>query len=42
MTLWVLRNVLINVFKRLSDMLIVPKQQGNVCAGNGLAWKSVE
>ncbi|MGB3457922.1 MAG: hypothetical protein WBB08_01220 [Halobacteriota archaeon] len=42
MTLWVLRNVLINVFKRLSDMLIVPKQQGKICAGNGLAWKSVE
>jgi len=37
MALWELRSVLIKVFKRLSDMLIVPKKQGNICAGKGLA-----
>ncbi|MEA2052328.1 MAG: hypothetical protein U9O90_05855 [Euryarchaeota archaeon] len=42
MTLWERRSVLINVFKRLSDLLIVAKQQGNIGAGKGLAWESVE
>ena len=42
MALWERRSVLINVFNRLSDMLIVPKHQGNICAGNGLAGESVE
>jgi hypothetical protein len=42
MALWELRSVLIKHFKRLSDLLIVPKQQGNICAGEGLAWESVK
>jgi hypothetical protein len=35
MTLGELQRGLIEVFKRLSVLLIVPKQQGKICAGDG-------